>query len=202
MIPISSATTRIKITSIDERLFKCRYFARCMECGFCHDVCCSYGCPVDITEEERILSFREELENRTGIPAREWFTDEIILRPEFPSGRTKKTRVYNNKCVFHNSVSRGCHLHSLALEMGLDPHSIKPMVCFLFPLTWDNPYLYVSDFLDELPCKNSGVLLLDSLLDEMKYYLGDDFVQEVRLKAVDREQEPLSGSSPNSAAGV
>jgi Fe-S-cluster containining protein len=180
MIRISSATTVLKITSCDERLKSDCYFARCMECS-CNDSCCNYGCPVDITEVERILTYRDELEKRIGIPASDWFMEATESRTEFPSGKIKMTRVHLNSCIFHDNVLRGCHLHRLALEKGIDPHSIKPMVCFLFPLTWDGSFLYVSEFLDELPCKNTGARIMESQINEIRRYIGDDFIKEIEL---------------------
>lgn len=92
--------------------------------------------------------------------------------------------VYNGRCVFHAPTARGCLLHIMALEKGLDPHQLKPMVCFLFPLTWDGSYLHVADFLEELPCQHKGELILDSIIDEIRYYLGEDTASEIlQLKA-------------------
>jgi len=179
MLPVKCTSGLLKITNIDEQIWSRHYFARCMECHFCNDSCCSYGCPVDILEVERILLLRESIEKRTGIASSGWFFPEPDVRPEFPSGKVLRTRVYNNKCVFHNNQARGCHLHSLALETGRDPHLLKPMVCFLFPLTWDTSYLYVSEFLDELPCKNWGFPVYESQKDEIKTYLGTAFVNQM-----------------------
>ncbi|MBN2238305.1 MAG: YkgJ family cysteine cluster protein [Dehalococcoidales bacterium] len=179
MIPLKSNTTILKITSIDEHVLVDRYTTNCMNCS-CNDICCSYGCPVDYIEVERILSFKDDIENRINIPATEWFTDETEPRTGFPSGKIMRTRVVNGRCVFLNRVSRGCHLHALALEKGIDPHSIKPLICFLFPFTWEDSCLYVSEFLDELPCHNAGDLILDAQIPELKAYLGDEFVSEVK----------------------
>ena len=184
MIPVKYGTAGIKVSKIDERMFQTRYFARCMECTECGDGCCSYGCPVDVSEVERIYHYKNQLEDLVGIPASEWFHTESIARPEFPSGLIRNTTVVNGACVFHNNKGRGCHLHGFALQQGMDPHLIKPMVCFLFPLTWDVDYLYVSEFLDELPCRNSGLLISDCLREEMACYLGGEF---------DRELETVQG---------
>lgn len=180
MIPLKSSTAVIKINQIDEHIFSERYFARCMECSLCNDNCCSYGCPVDIAEAEKIKLYKDDIEKRTGIPAPEWFSQEAEEAKGFPSEKIVRTRVQNNKCVFHDNISRGCHLHRIALEKGFDPHSIKPMICFLFPLTWEGSCLYVSEFLDELPCKNTGMTILESQMNEMNLYLGEEFIKEVK----------------------
>ncbi len=178
MIPVKSCTGLLKITDVDEQIWSRLYFAQCLECAFCKDSCCAYGCPVDIAEANRILVCRETLEERTGIPSSEWFFPEVEIRPEFPSGKVLKTRFYG-RCVFYNHHTRGCHLHSLALEMGSDPHLLKPMVCFLFPITWDSNYLHVADFLDELPCNNQGRTIFESQRNELLFYLGPEFVSEI-----------------------
>lgn len=179
MLYIKNATTTIKITSVDENIFSSRYFSKCMEHASCQDRCCNYGCPVDIKEADRILDYKDALESRTGIPASEWFYDDIEKRPEFPSGKIVKTRVNNNKCIFHDNRSRGCYLHRLALENGLNPHLLKPMICFLFPLTWDGSHLHVSEFLDELPCKSMGIPIFEAQCNELIIYLGDGFYKEM-----------------------
>jgi Fe-S-cluster containining protein len=183
MIPVKCNTGLLKITDVDEKIWSGSYFARCMECTFCKDICCTYGCPVDIEEIDRIIPYRDVLEKRTGIPSTEWFHPEAEIRPEFPSGKILRTRVFD-RCVFYDRRRRGCHLHSLALEMGTDPHRLKPMVCFLFPITWDGTYLHVAEFLDELPCKNQGQPILESQKNELLAYLGPELVREIeKLKA-------------------
>jgi Fe-S-cluster containining protein len=181
MISIKNATRNIHITSIDENMFSGRYFNRCMDNTSCHDGCCSYGCPVDIAEAAKILSYKDELEQKLGIPAADWFEHDIEQRTEFPSGKIVKTRIIGNKCVFHDNGARGCHLHRLALDKGLDPHLLKPMVCFLFPLTWDSSYLHVSEFLDELPCKGSGMPIFEAQSSELLTYMGNDFYKEMEI---------------------
>ncbi len=145
----------------------------------CRDCCCSYGCPVDIVEVERIMAYKDELEKRMGISAAKWFNGDIEANPDYPSKYVKRTSVFNGRCVFHDWEKRGCLLHGMALEKGFDPHLIKPMVCFLFPLTWDGDYLHVAEFLDELPCKQEGELIISSTLSEVRYYLGEEVAAEI-----------------------
>jgi len=182
MIEIAYGTGIISINSIGEELFSRRYFADCFNCDFCADMCCSYGCPVDITERERIMSVRHLLEGHLPFSPSGWFGDSAELSPEFPSGQIVRTNVYNGKCVFYNRWARGCLLHSLALANGIEPHRLKPMICFLFPLTVEAGHLYVSEFLDELPCRDKGISIMEAQEGELKYYLGDEFV--IRLKTL------------------
>jgi Fe-S-cluster containining protein len=177
MIPVKSQTKTLAIHNVDENILTARYFAHCLDYG-CRDCCCGYGCPADLTEVERIMAFREELEKRLGRKAEEWFSAPEV-NADYPSGYVRRTVVYNGLCVFHDWSARGCLLHSFALEKNINPREIKPMVCFMFPLTWDGDYLHVAEFLDELPCKQQGELILDATRDEVKYYLGDALASEI-----------------------
>jgi hypothetical protein len=178
MIPIKSNTTTLSIRNIDDNIFTARYYSHCLEYD-CKDLCCGYGCPVDIVEVERIMAFRQELEKILGRNASEWFMEQTEANPDYPSGNVKRTMVYDGHCVFHERSNRGCSLQRLALEKGVDPHQLKPMVCFLFPLTWDEGCLHVAAFLDELPCQRQGDPILDCVRDDIKYYLGVDLAAEM-----------------------
>jgi Fe-S-cluster containining protein len=183
MITLKSNPRILPIRSIDKNIFTARYFTHCMQFG-CEDICCSYGCPLDLSEVDRLTPYQHEIERRTNHEAAMWFQNEVEANSDYPSGYVKNTMVYNGRCVFHAPTARGCLLHIMALEKGLDPHQLKPMVCFLFPLTWDGSYLHVADFLEELPCQHKGELILDSIIDEIRYYLGEDTASEIlQLKA-------------------
>ncbi len=177
-LSLKSQAKTLSIHNIDDNIFKLCYDSHCMQCG-CKDDCCSYGCPVDIVEVERILVYKDELEKRLGISASRWFSGEAEFNPDYPSKQVRRTSVFNGNCIFHDWTSRGCLLHRMALEKGIDPHLIKPMVCFLFPITWDGDYLHVAEFLDELPCKQQGEVIIDSMLPEIRYYLGEDVAREI-----------------------
>ncbi len=45
-----------RIDQVDLSIFTLTYFARCMECTFCHDACCAHGCDVDLQREEALLA--------------------------------------------------------------------------------------------------------------------------------------------------
>jgi len=169
------------IRRIDETMFSRRYASDCMGDG-CRDDCCRYGCPTDTTEVLRILTFETELEERTGRPAAHWFKRRRC-NPDYPSGWVRYTRVFDGYCVFHDHNGRGCVLHRMALEKGLDPHEIKPMVCFFFPLTWDGGLLHVAEFLDELPCRRGDCVIHDAQKTEIAHYLGASAAREIECLA-------------------
>lgn len=170
------------IKEIDENLFNRKYVSHCIDCSFCEDLCCNYGCPMDWSEIERVLSFAHQLEVELGIPSSQWFEDVMEINDEYPSGKVIRTRVYNGKCVFYKKGTRGCSLHRFGLEKGIDVHMLKPMVCCLFPVTWEKERLLVSEFLDELPCCDKGVFIFEAQKDELRFYLGNDFVTELERR--------------------
>lgn len=179
MIKINCPSRTIQIESIDEKMFTTRCYTRCLDLKACNDDCCSYGCPVDLWEKQRILIHKEALEAKMGIPATKWFNEKPEDFASFPSGQIDRTKVYDGKCVFHDNKARGCYLQKYALEKNVDPHFIKPMICFMFPLTWDQGEFYVSEFLDELPCKNKGSILFNCQKEEIRYYFGKKFLSEL-----------------------
>ncbi len=166
------------IRAVDARIFSLRYFARCMECGFCRDQCCNYGVDIDRTNMERLRSLGPAFERFAGVPQSEWFTSEIAADPEFPSGEHGRTRAANGKCVFADVGKRGCRIHAWCLEQGLDYHLYKPMVSILFPLTFEHGALVPSpEAVDgSLVCSGEGVSLYDGVRDELRYFFGDDLV--------------------------
>jgi hypothetical protein len=93
-----------------------------MQCG-CKDGCCSYGCPVDVVEIGRILAYKDELETRLGISGSKWFNGDIEAKADYPSKYVKRTSVFNGNCIFHDWTSRGCLLHRMAIEKGIEPAS-------------------------------------------------------------------------------
>jgi len=171
--------TCLPIKEINQSLFIKKYLANCIGCSFCDDICCSYGCPADLVEVDRIISYADQLETIINIPSSSWFKNEITVNPDYPSGKVRYTKVYNNKCVFHKNGYRGCLLHSFCIEKGIDIHLLKPMVCCLFPVTWEKECLLASEFLEELPCKDSGISIFEAQKNELMFYLGGSFVTEL-----------------------
>ena len=182
------------IRAVDARVFSLRYFARCMECGFCRDQCCDYGVDIDRANMERLRALGPAFEHFAGVSQSEWFAPEIVSDPEFPSGEHGRTRSVNGKCVFADRAGRGCRIHAWCLEQGLDYHLYKPMVSILFPLTFEHGALVPSpEAVDgSLVCSGQGAQLYDGVRDEIGYFFGEELLaaldvikstvqQEVRL---------------------
>lgn len=177
LLPISSVPV---LKQVDTRIFQLRYFGHCMQCTFCGDSCCQYGCDVNLAERERILAHKDELAAFIGVPPEQWFTTEEKEDPEYESGRFVRSKTRNGACVFLNPKGRGCGIHAFALSKGLDYHRIKPSVCWLFPVTWDKGVLRPShDVTDDLACVSTGPTLYEMSRDELKVFFGDALVNEL-----------------------
>ncbi len=189
MIREGCDSTSIRITEVEKSLFFRKYFAGCLACHFCKDACCSYGCQVDRAEMHTILAYEKKLEPIVGIPSYQWFNDGLVSDTDYPSGEFTRTKVYAGKCVFYNHKSRGCTLHTFAIKEGIDHHLLKPMVCSLFPVTWENGRLFVSNYLDELPCADQGISVFEAQKSELRHYFGDGFVHRLESSAGARKGE-------------
>ncbi len=169
------------LREVDTNIFALRYFMNCMGCGFCNDICCSFGVDVDLENVARLKAMPEAFKTFIGVPESEWFTDEVISDPEFPSGQHVRTKVRDGRCVFLNRQARGCKVHSWCLDNGIDYHLLKPMVSILFPVTFDygvlNPSNEVAD--GSLACYGEGPTAYDGARDELLYYFGSELVAEL-----------------------
>jgi Fe-S-cluster containining protein len=173
-----------EIDRVDPAIFILRYFARCMECAFCNDVCCAHGCDVDLQREEAILRHAPELAVFLGIPRSEWFVGERVLDPDSPGGSYLATRVVNERCVFLAKSGRGCRVHSYALEAGLDYHDLKPLACWLFPLNTQSGLLTSNRAMplyDDLVCKGQGPTYYEAVREELGHMFGRELLVELDL---------------------
>lgn len=169
-----------RIRQVDTEIFELRYFAECMRCGFCHDSCCQYGADVNVLERDRILAEAARIQPLVPTPADQWFTTDEESDPEYPGGRYVRTTVVDGACVFKNRQGRGCLLHAYALREGRDYHPIKPMVCWMFPVIYDQGVLRASiDVRDGLVCVEQGLTLYRGVRNELSHHFGPAFVAEL-----------------------
>lgn len=168
------------LTHVDTDIFALRYFGECMACGFCKDACCQWGADVDLAERDRILQQAEALRPFVAAPPEEWFTPEVKVDDDYPSGKYVRTQAKDGRCVFRNPSGRGCQLHAWALSRGSDYHDIKPVVCWLFPVIWDRGVLRPSsDVRDDLVCVGPGQTLYRATRHELLQYFGEALVSEL-----------------------
>lgn len=181
------------LQQVDTDIFRLRYFGNCMQCTFCGDSCCQYGCDVNLAERDRILASKEALAPYIQVPAEQWFKPQVFEDPEYETGKFVRSNTVGGACVFLSQDGRGCGIHRYALEKGLDYHSIKPMVCWLFPVTWDKGVLRASyDVNDDLACRNMGPTLYEMSRGEIEVVFGRALVAEL-----DAIKATLQLSAPN-----
>ena len=169
------------IDRVDLGIYLETFFAACFDCTFCHDWCCFYGASVDPLTVERITAHAGDLEAYLGIPRDQWF--EGGFRPDagYPGGGFLRTRVVEGACVFLNRRGRGCMLHRFALESGAPVEDVKPMVCTLFPVLWEDGVLGPAEEVRErgLVCLGPGLSLYRSARPAILHYFGPELVAEL-----------------------
>jgi Fe-S-cluster containining protein len=180
------------LVAVDSRVFTTSYFGVCLSCTYCRDACCQHGVDVDGATVQRILAEADALEQFVGIPRDSWFEREEI-DPEMPGGSTRRSRTVDGACVFLNRAGRGCLLHAHAINTGRDYHDLKPLVSALFPLTFEEGVLTVSDELEEssLICAGEGPTAYSSCRTELAFYFGEECVRELDALNMNGNQPPL-----------
>jgi Fe-S-cluster containining protein len=118
------------------------------------DVCCQYGADCDRDERDQILTHRDELVKllTPEAAAAPWFLDEVDADADFPSGFRTRTATLGDGCVFLHHDKRGCAIHRASLEGGWDMNGVKPAICRLFPMTWDNDSIGLTDDYVDYTC--------------------------------------------------
>jgi hypothetical protein len=169
------------IRRVDPRVFTARYFGACLACTFCRDACCDHGVDVDVATVGRIMAAADAIQPLVGVPRDRWFTGEAQEDADAPGGVMMRTSVVDGACVFRSRRGRGCLLHAHALATGVDYHDLKPMVSALFPLTFADGLLCLSNELAEgtLVCGGAGPTAYDAARDELAYYFGEALVEEL-----------------------
>lgn len=120
-----------------------------------NDACCQYGCDVDLTERDAILARADAIRPVLAAEVRDlpWFDDsEPEQDPDTPSGTVIRTAVHDGGCLFLSHDGRGCAIHRAALEQGWDFRGVKPSICRLFPLTYGDGAIFVSDDYPDYSC--------------------------------------------------
>ena len=182
LLPLSSVPA---LTHVNAEIFNLRFFGACMKCTFCKDACCQHGCDVNLAERARILAVKDELAAYVATPPERWFSTTVEEDPEVATGKYVRTHTEGGACVFLNREGRGCSLHTFAAATGRDYHALKPTVCWMFPISWDQKVLMASDDVkDDLVCAGSGMTLYEAARDELRTVFGEALVVELDALAV------------------
>jgi Fe-S-cluster containining protein len=119
------------------------------------DACCQYGCDVDLYEKQAILARAESIKPVLAAEVRElpWFDEsEPEQDPDVPSGTVVRTAVHDKGCLFLSHDKRGCAIHRASIEQGWDFRGVKPSICRLFPLSYGEGMILVSDDYVDYSC--------------------------------------------------
>lgn len=183
ILPLSKEYTSgpMAISFVHRDIFLKAYFARCLECRFCHDWCCSFGADIDIRNVHKILQRREEILSFVRPPKGEWFETEYSYYEKYSGSQYTRINPQGPRCAFISKDQRGCGLHRYAISKQLDYHEIKPLVCILFPLSFGEGILTIAPELEDnsLVCAHSGYSVYQSMRRELEYYFGREFVEEL-----------------------
>ena len=176
IIPLSQEyrSSSMAIAFVHRGIFLNMYFARCLECNFCHDWCCSFGADIDIQNVARIQQQKEEILPFVRPPEGEWFEADYSYYEEYVGSQYTRINPQGPRCVFISKDQRGCGLHRYAISKQIDYHEIKPLVCILFPLSFGEGILSTAPELDDnsLVCAGSGYSVYQSMRGELEYYFG------------------------------
>jgi Fe-S-cluster containining protein len=169
------------ISQVDVTIFSLSYYTYCLSCTFCQDSCCQYGADIDLENIGRLDGYQEALVAYTAVTRDRWFEGELTEDEDYPGGQVERIRPENGRCVFLNRHDRGCKIHSFCLEQHIDYHLLKPIICSLFPLSFESgvlcPAYEVED--GELACLGSGPSLYQGGRSELLAYFGSDFIAEL-----------------------
>ena len=118
------------------------------------DACCQYGCDVDLAERAAIEARSDDIRAllRPEVAHARWFDPEEEVDDDYPSGRVVRTEVHDGGCIFLAHDRRGCAIHRAALEGGWAFRGVKPAICRLFPLSYEDDAIVIADEYPEYSC--------------------------------------------------
>lgn len=158
------------------------------------DACCQYGCDVDLHERAAIEARREEIHAllRPEVQGVRWFDPEEVDDADYPSGRVVRTEVHKDGCIFLAHDRRGCAIHRAAVEGGWDLRGVKPAICRLFPLSYEDDAIVIADEYPEYSCAHvDGPSLYRITRDALADIFG-----EALVIAMDAAEAQVLGAAP------
>jgi Fe-S-cluster containining protein len=163
------------------------------------DACCQYGCDVDLHEQAAILAKAEDIRPllRAEVQRAEWFDNEIEEDADYPSGKVVRTALHEDRCLFLAHDARGCAIHRASIERGWDFRGVKPAICRLFPLSYEEDTILIADEYPEYSCAHvEGPTLYRISRDTLGDVFGADLVAamdavEARVLAAEPRRLPV-----------
>ncbi len=137
--------SKITITDISDDVLKKKGFDHkgCYGCS-CNDSCCRYGCEVDKESYDLIFQNRKIIEKSIGIKLEECFEKEWSDDDEYLGNNSVDTKTFKGYCAFKLKDKKGCILFELVSKNKVS-RRIIPSICRLYPLTWGNGKLTITD---------------------------------------------------------
>ena len=158
------------------------------------DACCQYGCDVDLIERDAILARQDTIRPllRAEIRNNPLFETDVEEDPDYPSGKVVRTEVHDNGCIFLAHDLRGCAIHRASLEQGWDFRGVKPAICRLFPLSYEEDSIVIADEFNEYSCAHvEGPSLYRISRDTIADVFGPELVT-----ALDAAEAQVLGAQP------
>ncbi|MEJ7597083.1 MAG: hypothetical protein WKG01_04165 [Kofleriaceae bacterium] len=146
------------------------------------DACCQYGCDVDLLERDAILARADQIRPllRAEVADKPWFETDVEVDPDYPSGSVVRTEVHNDGCLFLAHDRRGCAIHRASLEQGWDFRGVKPAICRLFPLSYEEDMIVIADEATDYSCAHvEGPSLYRLTRDTLGELFGADLVVQL-----------------------
>lgn len=145
---------KIRITEVDPRTKTQKgLFGTGCYGSDCQDVCCRYGCDVDLATIKLIEKHRDLIEPLVEAKIEDCFKTPLKKDDDYIGGayRETATRDEDDTCAFKLKGRRGCSLFFLWATKKL-PKRIVPTICRVYPITWHRGRLFVDTPL-WAPCK-------------------------------------------------
>jgi Fe-S-cluster containining protein len=143
------------------------------------DVCCQYGCDVDLHERTAIEARGDQIRSllRDEVKRAPWFETHEYVDADYPSGRVVRTAVHGKGCVFLAHDQRGCAIHRAALEGGWDFRGVKPAICRLFPVSYECDEIFLAEEYTDYSCASApGPTIYRLTRDALAELFGDALV--------------------------
>jgi Fe-S-cluster containining protein len=160
------------------------------------DACCQYGCDVDLREREAILGKADQIRSlmRAEVKDARWFEPDEEIDPDYPSGAVVRTEVHDGGCIFLAHDQRGCAIHRASIEQGWDFHGVKPAICRLFPISYEEDMIVIADEAPEYSCAHvEGPTLYRITRDAIAAIFGPELVT-----ALDAAEAQVLAAAPRS----
>jgi Fe-S-cluster containining protein len=205
-----------RFRQVERDIFVRRFVADCMSHRCTHvadegepivphkpllDACCQYGADTDLGERNAILARRADIAPLLIPAARPvpWFDETVEEDPDQPSGYYVRTAVFENGCVFLAHDKRGCAIHRASIEQGWSFDGVKPHICRLFPLSYSEDTIVISDDFVDYDCADraDAPTLYRVLRDTLASVFGQALVT-----ALDAVEATIEAAPSRAAAGL